>query len=43
MGRDCILMLLGELMEHSDTDDLFLNPRNPKTADYLRGDMDEKK
>jgi phosphate transport system ATP-binding protein len=30
-------MLLGELIEHSDTDDLFLNPRNPKTADYIEG------
>jgi phosphate transport system ATP-binding protein len=30
-------MLLGELIEHSDTDDLFLNPRNAKTADHIEG------
>jgi len=37
VSDECIFMLLGELMEHSDTDDLFLNPRNPKTADYIEG------
>jgi phosphate transport system ATP-binding protein len=37
VSDECIFMLLGELIEHSDTDDLFLNPRNPKTADYIEG------
>jgi phosphate transport system ATP-binding protein len=34
---ECIFMLLGELVEHSRTEDLFLRPRNPKTAEYIEG------
>ena len=34
---ECIFMLMGELMEHSRTEDLFLTPKNPKTADYIEG------
>jgi phosphate transport system ATP-binding protein len=34
---ECIFMLLGELIEHRRTEDLFLNPVNPKTADYIEG------
>ncbi len=34
---ECIFMLMGELIEHSLTTDLFLNPRNPKTAEYIEG------
>jgi phosphate transport system ATP-binding protein len=34
---ECIFMLLGELIEHSRTEDLFLTPRNSKTADYIEG------
>jgi phosphate transport system ATP-binding protein len=34
---ECIFMLLGEMMEHSRTEDLFLNPKNPKTAEYIEG------
>jgi phosphate transport system ATP-binding protein len=34
---ECIFMLLGELVEHSRTEDLFLSPRNPKTAEYIEG------
>jgi phosphate transport system ATP-binding protein len=34
---ECIFMLLGELIEHSRTEELFLNPRNEKTADYIEG------
>jgi phosphate transport system ATP-binding protein len=34
---ECIFMLMGELVEHRLTTDLFLNPRNPKTADYIEG------
>ena len=36
-SHECIFMLLGELMEHSRTEDLFLNPKNPKTAEYIEG------
>ena len=28
---------LRELMEHRRTEDLFLNPENPKTAEYIEG------
>lgn len=34
---ECIFMLLGRIMEHSRTDDLFLTPKNPKTAEYIEG------
>jgi phosphate transport system ATP-binding protein len=34
---ECIFMLLGELIEHRRTEDLFLNPQNPKTAEYIEG------
>ncbi|MHB8764116.1 MAG: phosphate ABC transporter ATP-binding protein [Deferrisomatales bacterium] len=34
---ECIFMLLGELVEHSRTEDLFLSPRSPKTAEYIEG------
>ncbi len=30
-------MLLGEMMEHSRTEDLFLAPKHPKTAEYIEG------
>jgi phosphate transport system ATP-binding protein len=34
---ECIFMLLGELIEHKRTEDLFLNPQSPKTAEYIEG------
>ncbi len=34
---ECIFMLLGEFIEHRRTEDLFLNPQNPKTAEYIEG------
>ena len=34
---DCLFMLMGELIEHSPTADLFLTPKNSKTADYIEG------
>jgi phosphate transport system ATP-binding protein len=34
---ECIFMLLGELIEHSRTEDLFLNPRDTRTAEYIEG------
>jgi phosphate transport system ATP-binding protein len=34
---ECIFMLLGELIEHSRTEDLFINPREAKTAEYIEG------
>lgn len=34
---ECIFMLMGELVEHSRTETLFLTPTNPKTAEYIEG------
>ncbi len=34
---ECIYMLLGEIIEHSTTEDMFLNPRDSRTADYIEG------
>jgi phosphate transport system ATP-binding protein len=34
---ECIFMLMGELIEHRRTEDLFLTPSNPKTAEYIEG------
>jgi phosphate transport system ATP-binding protein len=36
-SHECIFMLMGELIEHSRTEDLFLTPKNPKTAEYIEG------
>ena len=36
-SHECIFMLLGELIEHARTEDLFLTPKNPKTAEYIEG------
>ncbi len=37
ISEECIFMLLGELMEHSPTRELFITPRHPKTAEYIEG------
>ena len=37
VSDECIFMLLGEIIEHSTTEELFLRPKNPKTADYIEG------
>jgi phosphate transport system ATP-binding protein len=34
---ECVFMLLGELIEHAKTEELFINPKNPKTAEYIEG------
>ena len=34
---ECIFMLLGQLIEHDRTEDLFLNPKNRTTAEYIEG------
>jgi phosphate transport system ATP-binding protein len=34
---ECIVMLLGELIEHRRTEDLFLFPEDPRTAEYIEG------
>jgi phosphate transport system ATP-binding protein len=34
---ECVFMLLGKVIEHSRTADLFLSPQNPRTAEYVEG------
>jgi phosphate transport system ATP-binding protein len=34
---ESIFMLLGEIVEHRRTEDLFLNPRDQRTAEYVEG------
>jgi len=34
---ECIFMLMGSLIEHTRTEDLFLNPKDERTAEYIEG------
>jgi phosphate transport system ATP-binding protein len=36
-SQECAFMLLGEIVEHARTEDLFLTPRDERTADYIEG------
>ena len=36
-SEETIFMLLGKVIEHGTTDDLFLTPENKETADYIEG------
>jgi len=37
VSDECIFMLLGRVIEQDRTSDLFLSPKNPKTAEYIEG------
>ncbi|MDZ7265037.1 MAG: phosphate ABC transporter ATP-binding protein [candidate division KSB1 bacterium] len=37
VSHECIFMLLGELIEHSPTEQLFITPKDPRTAEYIEG------
>ncbi len=37
VSHECAFMLLGELIEHSRTEDLFIRPLDHRTADYIEG------
>ena len=37
VSQECSFMLMGEVIEHARTEDLFLNPKDPRTADYVEG------
>ncbi|MCX8108796.1 MAG: phosphate ABC transporter ATP-binding protein, partial [Verrucomicrobiae bacterium] len=37
VGDECIFMLMGRVIEQGRTEDIFLNPRDPRTADYVEG------
>ncbi len=34
---ECVFMLLGEVIEHGATDDMFVTPGDQRTADYVEG------
>jgi phosphate transport system ATP-binding protein len=34
---ECVFMLLGEVVEHAHTADLFISPEHHKTAEYIEG------
>jgi phosphate transport system ATP-binding protein len=37
VSDECAFMMLGEIVEHSRTENLFLTPKDPRTADYIEG------
>ncbi len=37
ISDECIFMLTGELVEHGQTADLFVNPRDRRTEEYIEG------
>lgn len=36
-SEECIFMLMGRLVEHSRTDEMFVTPAKKQTADYIEG------
>ena len=36
-SEECIFMLMGKVIEHSDTAELFVTPAHQETADYIEG------
>jgi len=36
-SEECIFMLMGKVVEHSDTSELFVTPKFKETADYIEG------
>ena len=32
-----VFMLLGKIVEHTDTAEMFVTPKDPRTADYIEG------
>ncbi len=34
---ECVFMLLGKVIEHGATEDVFLSPEDPQTSDYIEG------
>jgi phosphate transport system ATP-binding protein len=36
-SNECAFMLLGEVVEHQRTEDLFISPSDPRTAEYIEG------
>jgi phosphate transport system ATP-binding protein len=36
-SEECIFMLMGKVIEHRETGDMFLTPKHRETADYIEG------
>jgi len=36
-SEECIFMLMGKVIEHTATADMFVTPKNQETADYIEG------
>jgi len=36
-SEECIFMLLGKVIEHTPTEEIFVTPRHKETADYIEG------
>jgi phosphate transport system ATP-binding protein len=34
---ECAFMLLGKLVEHTRTEEMFVTPQHQQTADYIEG------
>jgi phosphate transport system ATP-binding protein len=37
ISDECLYMLNGELVEHNNTVELFINPRDKRTEEYIEG------
>ena len=37
ISDECVFMLLGEMVEHRRTEDLFITPSDERTANYIEG------
>ena len=36
-SEECVFLLMGKVVEHADTGEMFVTPRNRQTADYIEG------
>jgi len=36
-SEECVFMLMGKIIEHSDTGSMFVSPKDSRTADYIEG------
>jgi phosphate transport system ATP-binding protein len=36
-SEECIFMLMGKVVEHAETEDMFVTPTHRETADYIEG------
>ena len=36
-SEECIFMLMGKVIEHSDTGEMFLTPEHKETTNYIEG------